>query len=142
VRVGVGVGCIDAEYFGEGVQGIVVKCLEPPAPAFASPHFRSLKWGGLRGVEKTLIPPKRSTPKMMRRAAMLRQQQTEPEAILWDYLRSHRMDGISFRRQHAIGNYIVDFCAPRRKLIIELDGSQHLHQQEYDKDRSAFFLQR
>jgi len=33
---------------------------------------------------------------------------------------------------------IVDFCAPRRKLIIELDGSQHLEQQEYDEERSVF----
>jgi len=33
---------------------------------------------------------------------------------------------------------IVDFCAPRKKLIIELDGSQHLEQEEYDKERSAF----
>jgi len=43
-----------------------------------------------------------------------------------------------FRNQHAIGNYIVDFCSPRRKLIIELDGSQHLEQEEYDEERSAF----
>ena len=49
-----------------------------------------------------------------------------------------REDGIHFRRQHAIGNYIVDFCAPRRKLIIELDGSQHLDQQEYDAERTKY----
>lgn len=48
------------------------------------------------------------------------------------------MADIHFRSQHAIGNYIVDFCAPRRKLIIELDGSQHLEQQEYDAERTAF----
>jgi very-short-patch-repair endonuclease len=39
---------------------------------------------------------------------------------------------------HAIGNYIVDFCAPRKKLVIELDGSQHLEQVEYDVERTAF----
>ena len=33
---------------------------------------------------------------------------------------------------------IVDFCAPRKKLIIELDGSQHLEQEEYDEERTAF----
>jgi very-short-patch-repair endonuclease len=45
---------------------------------------------------------------------------------------------VHFRNQHAIGNYIVDFCAPRKKLIIELDGSQHLKQQEYDEKRTAY----
>jgi very-short-patch-repair endonuclease len=47
-----------------------------------------------------------------------------------------------FRRQHAIGPYIVDFYAPRKKLIIELDGSQHLEQVEYDADRTAFLNER
>jgi very-short-patch-repair endonuclease len=41
-------------------------------------------------------------------------------------------------RGHAIGKYIVDFCSPRRKLIIELDGSQHLDQQEYDRQRTLY----
>jgi very-short-patch-repair endonuclease len=39
---------------------------------------------------------------------------------------------------HAIGNYIVDFVSIKKKLIIELDGSQHLEQQEYDADRTAY----
>ena len=45
---------------------------------------------------------------------------------------------MSFRRQHAIGNYIVDFVSIKKKLIIELDGSQHLEQEEYDKERTAY----
>ena len=48
------------------------------------------------------------------------------------------MNGMKFRRQHAIGNYIVDFCAIKQKLIIELDGSQHLEQEEYDHERTAY----
>jgi very-short-patch-repair endonuclease len=79
---------------------------------------------------------KTTTPKMMRRAGELRQNQTEAEAKLWSRLRAHRMAGVQFRRQHAIGNYIVDFCSPRRKLIIELDGSQHLDQADYDVERT------
>ena len=82
------------------------------------------------------MPPKVSTPKMMRRAGELRQNQTEAEARLWARLRAHRMAGVQFRRQHAIGNYIVDFCSPRRKLIIELDGSQHIDQADYDVERT------
>jgi very-short-patch-repair endonuclease len=50
----------------------------------------------------------------------------------------HQLNNIHFRRQHAIGPYIVDFCAPRQKLIIELDGGQHLEQQEYDAERTIY----
>lgn len=64
---------------------------------------------------------------------------TEAEAKLWKHLRAHQMGDVHFRNQHAIGNYIADFCAPRRKLIVELDGSQHLEQDEYDAERTAFF---
>src|SRR5215213_3183130 len=85
-----------------------------------------------------LMPPKVSTPKMQHRAGELRQNQTEAEAKLWSRLRAHRMAGVQFRRQHAIGNYVVDFCSPRRKLIIELDGSQHLDQVEYDLERTKY----
>jgi very-short-patch-repair endonuclease len=49
------------------------------------------------------------------------------------------MTGTQFRHQYAIGNYIVDFCSPRRKLMIELHGHQHPDQAarksaEYDED--------
>jgi len=85
-----------------------------------------------------LMPPKVSTPKMQHRAGELRQNQTEAEAKLWSRLRAHRMAGVQFRRQHAIGKYVVDFCSPRSKLIIELDGSQHLDQVEYDLERTKY----
>ena len=82
---------------------------------------------------------KRTTPKIFGRAKELRRKMTPIEIKLWKHLRAHRMGGVHFRPQHAIGNYIADFCAPRRKLIVELDGSQHLEQDEYDKERTAFF---
>jgi very-short-patch-repair endonuclease len=84
------------------------------------------------------MPPKATTPKMQHRAGELRQNQTEAEAKLWSRLRAHRMAGVQFRRQHAIGNYIVDFCSPRRKIVIELDGSQHLDQADYDLERTQY----
>jgi very-short-patch-repair endonuclease len=85
---------------------------------------------------------KRTTPKVFKRAKELRRNQTEAEAKLWSYLRNHQLNNVGFRRQHAIGNYIVDFCAPRRKLIIELDGGQHLEQEEYDAHRTEFLESR
>jgi very-short-patch-repair endonuclease len=78
----------------------------------------------------------------MHRAAELRREPTEAETKLWTNLRAHKLAGIGFRRQHAIGPYIVDFCAPRAKIIIELDGSQHLDQQEYDAARTRFLENR
>src|SRR5258706_11618071 len=81
---------------------------------------------------------KRTTPKIFGRAKQLHREMTPAEAKLWVHLRAHRMGDVHFRNQHAIGNHIVDFCAPRRKLIIELDGSQHLEQEEYDVERTEY----
>jgi very-short-patch-repair endonuclease len=57
-------------------------------------------------------------------------------------LRGNKLDGVNFRRQHAIGKYVVDFCSPKEKLIIELDGSQHLDQEEYDEKRTEYLASR
>ena len=84
------------------------------------------------------MPAKRSNPKTMHRAGELRREPTPAEQKLWAHLRGNKLNGMKFRRQHAIGNYIVDFCAIKQKLIIELDGSQHLEQEEYDHERTAY----
>jgi very-short-patch-repair endonuclease len=75
---------------------------------------------------------------MMRRAGELRKEPSPAEAKMWAFLRTLREDGIHCRRQYAIDHFIVDFCAPRCKLIIEVDGSQHIEQQEYDISRTGF----
>jgi very-short-patch-repair endonuclease len=62
-------------------------------------------------------------PKILHRAGELRKQTTSAEKKLWAYLRLMREDGVRFRRQYAIGPYIPDFCAPRKKIVIELDGT-------------------
>ena len=81
---------------------------------------------------------KRTTSKIFHRAQELRHNKTPEEEKLWSRLRNHQLDGIGFRQQHAVGNYIVDFCAPRKKLVVELDGSQHLEIVESDEERTAF----
>ena len=97
---------------------------------------------------ESLSTHKRTTPKVFKRAKELHHNQTEAEAEaeaeakLWSCLRNHQLNSVGFRRQHAIGNYVFDFCAPRRKLIIELDGSQHLEQKEYDTERTEFLKSR
>ena len=44
-----------------------------------------------------------------------------------------------FKRQHSIGRFIADFYCPTKNLIIELDGSQHLDNKEYDQERTWYF---
>ncbi len=85
---------------------------------------------------------KRTTPKIFGRAKQNHRNMTPAEARLWSRLRAHQLQEVHFRNQHAIGNYIVDFCTPRRKLIIELDGSQHMEQKEYDIERTLFLESR
>ncbi len=69
----------------------------------------------------------------------LRNNATDAEQLLWQKLKASQL-GFKFRRQHGIGNYIVDFYCPSLKLIIELDGSQH-HEVDaitYDKIRTEY----
>ena len=68
---------------------------------------------------------------------ILRNQATPQEGILWSKLRRSQL-GFKFRRQHGIGRFIVDFYCPKAKLIIEIDGSQHIHQEEYDSERTDY----
>ena len=63
---------------------------------------------------------------------------TDAELKLWNELRAHRLMGLSFRRQYPIRNYIVDFACPGKRLIVEVDGSQHAEAAaiEYDLQRT------
>jgi len=83
------------------------------------------------------MPQRRTTPQGYQKARQLRKELTPAERKLWAALRGDQL-GVSFRRQHAIGPYIADFCCIKKKLVIELDGGQHLEQAEYDSDRTAF----
>lgn len=66
----------------------------------------------------------------------LRTNQTDAEQKLWYHLRNRNFLNYKFRRQHIIQGYIVDFVCIQRKLVVELDGSQHLDQQIYDEVRT------
>jgi adenine-specific DNA-methyltransferase len=73
-------------------------------------------------------------------AKELRRNQTNAEAVLWNRLRSSQVNGVKFRRQQPIKNYIVDFVTFEKRLIVELDGSQHdeASMKEKDTKRTAF----
>ncbi|MGA9092077.1 MAG: endonuclease domain-containing protein [Bradyrhizobium sp.] len=59
------------------------------------------------------------------RAKRLRRTMTRAENLLWRHLKAHRLARLGFRRQSPIGNYIADFVAHSRKLIVEVDGESH-----------------
>jgi len=75
---------------------------------------------------------------MLNCARNLRQNLTPAECLLWSRLRCHQMSCFKFRRQHMIGSYICDFVCAEARVIIELDGSQHLDQASYDASRDRF----
>jgi len=93
----------------------------------ASPPAR--RWGVIRRgySQRTLTT-----------AQTLRRNRTDAEGLLWHYLCHNQLDGHRFRRQHPIGPYIVDFACLARRVLIELDGSQHAERQDDDKKRDAF----
>jgi len=68
----------------------------------------------------------------------LRENMTDAERCLWAKIRMKQLKGYQFYRQKPIGDYIVDFFCPKAKLVIEVDGSQHLSDEmnEYDRIRN------
>ena len=74
-------------------------------------------------------------------ARALRKRQTDAEKMLWDRLRNRQLEGRKFRRQQMIGMYITDFLCLEPKLVIELDGGQHVKRTDQDNQRTPY-LQR
>jgi very-short-patch-repair endonuclease len=77
-----------------------------------------------------------TTPTVVAAARRLRQNLTPAERRLWQALRKRQLNGLRFRCQHPIGSFIVDFYCPKRRLVIELDGSIHDQQLDYDAART------
>ena len=72
------------------------------------------------------------------RARQLRKSLTDAERVLWNILRNRQVLGYRFRRQAPIGPYIVDFVCFENRLVIEVDGGQHVEQADYDADRTGW----
>jgi very-short-patch-repair endonuclease len=64
----------------------------------------------------------------------LRQSMTDAEAVLWEELRNKKFRDFKFKRQHSIGNYIVDFYCAGIRLIIKVNGSVHSEKEQKEKD--------
>ena len=88
--------------------------------------------GGFEGLGSWLTANTPNYALLKENAKRMRKEPTEAESVLWQYLRKNGL-GFVFRRQHIIGEYIVDFICLEKKLIIELDGKYHLeYQQQID----------
>ena len=70
----------------------------------------------------------------------LRNNSTKAESYLWKALKGSKLENRKFRRQHSIGNYIVDFYCPSEEIVIELDGEVHMNpvNEEYDYKRTEY----
>src|SRR3989344_9347956 len=78
-------------------------------------------------------------PKLKPRRKELRRDETPEEKALWDKLRRKNL-GHKFSRQYSAGPYILDFYCPEKRLAIELDGSHHLENKDYDVERDEYLL--
>ena len=78
-----------------------------------------------------------TTPWIQQAAKRLRQNMTPAEITLWSALKGKKLDGSKFRRQHPVGNFILDFYCPAYKLVIEVDGEIHNYQTERDRARTS-----
>ena len=74
----------------------------------------------------------------LERARAMRNAPTPAERVLWRIVGRDRF-GVTFRRQHRIGPYIVDFLCPAHRLVVEVDGGQH-NGSAYDAQRDAWLL--
>jgi very-short-patch-repair endonuclease len=95
----------------------------------ASEAFPPLKKGGEGGF--------RSAPYQARLKPLardLRSNLTDAEQLLWHHLRRKQLHGVQFYRQKPLGPYIVDFYAPAAKLVVEVDGAQHLTNEGQSED--------
>ena len=92
--------------------------------------------GGDGVVEYTV----HSLPHLKTFRTELRSKLTPAEAFLWKQLQNSKLDNRKFRRQHSIGNYIVDFYCASEGLAIELDGEIHYNEiaQQHDEERDLF----
>ena len=83
----------------------------------------------IEGVGGSMTPKRysKNSPKTKLLRRELRNNSTMAEKALWNWLKGDQVDGLRFRRQFSVDNYILDFYCPKLKLCIELDGDYHFH---------------
>ena len=85
-------------------------------------------------ADRSQRPKWHISEKLRSHARALRRDMTEAECVIWYNVRAHRFQGAGFRRQTPIGPYVVDFVCHVAKLIIEVDGGQHVESENIARD--------
>jgi very-short-patch-repair endonuclease len=80
----------------------------------------------------------RTKYKTLTRAIRLRAEMTDAEKKLWRHIRARQINGHYFRKQVEIGDYVVDFCCLKSRLVIEVDGGQHDARAAQDEARTRW----
>ncbi len=75
-------------------------------------------------------------PKNKNHARNLRKNMTDAERLIWSRVRRKQILEVPFYRQKPIENFIVDFYAPKIKLVVEIDGAQHLEPEHLQRDKA------
>ncbi|MEZ2146620.1 DUF559 domain-containing protein [Bradyrhizobium sp. DN5] len=87
-------------------------------------------------------PSHRPVPKRLRQFAKnMRHEPTDAEAAMWRLLRDRRLSSYKFRRQVPFKNYVLDFVCFDKRLVIEIDGSQHAGSQRDAAREAALFAE-
>ena len=89
---------------------------------------------------KNIVRGQKVSAKQLENAKEVRREMTPAEKILWKQLKANRLNGLHFRRQQIVHGYFADFYCHQQELIVELDGSIHELQQEYDADRADYLI--
>ena len=111
---------------GEGFDGRSSRCANPVTPLSPRRLFRR----SFEAVTRQNLKPR--TP----RARELRVNSSDAERKLWSVISNRRLEGYKFRRQHPIDRYFADFACVEAKLIVEIDGRQHIERAAYDAERT------
>ena len=72
----------------------------------------------------------------------MRKEPTPQETAIWARLKASRLHGFSFRRQHVVGPFILDFYCPSVRLAVEVDGAWHNRRADYDQERDQYLVSR
>ena len=89
------------------------------------------------GVE-TMSETTRVRASTKKHSRTLRREMTDAEKLLWRHLRMEQVEGYKFRRQHPLGNYILDFVCLDAALVLEVDGGQHAESTDKDAIRTQW----
>ena len=117
------------ERFAERVE-MRRQMLDQNQPSSPGPFSQGEKGGQYRG--------KYDFSGLLDTTRELRKNQTTAENLFWGIVRNRRFLGLKFRRQHQVGDYVVDFYCHEHRLVIELDGGIHNKKLKKDAKRDAY----